>query len=72
METPKTLVDEVLEFLDRHGEAGKAAILSTAASINGKKGGKKKVLRLCPYGCGEVYGARDMKTHMPQCKAKPL
>jgi hypothetical protein len=69
----KTLVEEVNEFLDRVGEMAvaeqisDAAIVSRAAAINGKLGGRKKVLRSCPYGCKQVFGSREMKAHLPKC-----
>lgn len=32
---------------------------------------KPKKLSPCPKGCGEMFGARDMRIHKPQCKGKP-
>jgi hypothetical protein len=32
---------------------------------------KAKKLTLCPKGCGNEYGARDLRKHIPQCDGKP-
>jgi hypothetical protein len=32
---------------------------------------KPKKLTLCPKGCGQEFGARDLRKHIPQCDGKP-
>jgi hypothetical protein len=32
---------------------------------------KPKKLSLCPKGCGQEFGARDLRKHIPHCDGKP-
>ena len=31
---------------------------------------RAKVLKLCPKGCGQEFGAREMRIHKPTCNGK--
>lgn len=31
---------------------------------------RAKILRPCPKGCGEKFGVREMRVHIPQCQGK--
>ena len=33
-------------------------------------GGRPKLLSKCPKGCGQMFGAREMKQHTPRCTGK--
>ena len=48
-----------------------AATVARAMFGNWENSGRKKVLRPCPKGCGEKYGAREMKAHIPRCDGPP-
>ena len=30
--------------------------------------GRKKMLKPCPLGCGNEFGARDLRAHIPVCR----
>ena len=34
-------------------------------------GGRPKIIRPCPYGCGRQLGAREMQIHKVGCLANP-
>ena len=34
-------------------------------------GGRPAVLQPCPKGCGQEFGVRDLRTHIPRCTGKP-
>jgi hypothetical protein len=34
-------------------------------------GGRPKTLTLCPKGCGQELGARELRKHTPGCTGKP-
>ena len=45
-----------------------AAIFVAGSLARSNKGaGRKKVERECPKGCGQFFGAREMKEHLPRC-----
>jgi len=50
-----------------------AAIVARAMFSAGhwENTGRKKILRLCPKGCGKEFGAREMKAHIPRCDGPP-
>jgi hypothetical protein len=68
--------EKILEVLERHGEREIAAhlsdivILRRAARVMAKRKRPSRVVyRPCPL-CGEPFGAREMRTHLPVCPKK--
>lgn len=57
--------------IERALELATPAQLARALAIkaNARAGGRKAVLRPCPK-CGNPFGARELREHIPRCEPK--
>jgi len=68
--------EKLKEMIEEFGEKAVAeeisepVILSRAAQLAGKRGGRAKILRPCPW-CGNQYASREMHTHKTVCVMRP-